>query len=59
MVHVKSFTVRLDGALEIKFDKIKDDLGLKNDVEVVRFLIKNYNHPGAELGRIKTQEVSM
>jgi metal-responsive CopG/Arc/MetJ family transcriptional regulator len=39
---MKSFTVRLEGALETAFDEIKDSLGLKNDSEVVRFLVKNY-----------------
>lgn len=37
---MKQFTIRLDDALQQQFDRLKEHLGLKNDAEVVRLLIK-------------------
>jgi metal-responsive CopG/Arc/MetJ family transcriptional regulator len=40
VLSMRQFTVRLDEKLDTQFGKIKEDLGLKNDNEVVRSLIR-------------------
>lgn len=34
--------VKLDGEIVSEFESVKKQLGLKNDAEVVRFLIKSF-----------------
>jgi hypothetical protein len=44
---MKQFTVRLDGDVEVGFEEIKKSIGLKNDTEVVRYLVKNHHSVSA------------
>ena len=39
-LHMRQFTVRLDEDLDKRLDKIRKDMGLHNDNEVVRSLIQ-------------------
>lgn len=48
---MKSFTVRLQDDIEKQFELIKDSLGLKNDSEVVRYLIKNHRQASIQSGK--------
>jgi len=42
MHHImRAVTVRLDDDLETDLEKVKRDLGLNNDAEVLRYLIKD------------------
>ena len=45
-IEEKAFTIRLEGKILEIFNNIKDDIGIKSDNEVIRFVLKQFYKKG-------------